>query len=496
MPWIGRKKIAFIPLYRPNAHPPDQIPPDWPGAILRRVFFDPDPKTGVDRSLRAYIMAASSGRADLDGVVLPMQTVDQQDVPPNILEGAMGAQLRAQHFDAACIVMLGGLGAGTTSGFWCRFVMLEQVGVWAMETMHSLTGFGDLYPFGGNMGAYDEMACSCGTHPSAYTKRAVQWLDASAITQHTGRAQAYSLHSIGLVQPPPTGRTAAVQIGKNVPYLMVEARQKVDEFDVGIPAEGVIVYQVLTTDPLGHPQNATMPVKLLTNTALKPGQAIVSPSNVAVSVLGSLSGGFFVTIDDRNAPFSSGQLLFYRDNTRNGTGDVNTPAVIGLGGWTQFLRLFYGGDGILYAVNPQGQLLFYRDNNRNGTGDVNTPSIIGQGGWQSMRFLFSGDPGVIYAVNQQGQLLFYRDNTRNGTGDVNTPAVIGQGGWQQFRQLFYGGDGIIYAVNQQGQLLFYRDKTRNGTGDVNTPSIIGQGGWQAMKFLLGGDPGVIYAVPA
>jgi len=36
--------------------------------------------------------------------------------------------------------------------------------------------------------------------------------------------------------------------------------------------------------------------------------------------------------------------------------------------------------GILYAVNPQGQLLFYRDNNRNVTGDVNTPSIIGQGG--------------------------------------------------------------------------------------------------------------------
>ena len=27
-----------------------------------------------------------------------------------------------------------------------RFVMLEGVGVWAMEFMHSLTGFGDLYP--------------------------------------------------------------------------------------------------------------------------------------------------------------------------------------------------------------------------------------------------------------------------------------------------------------------------------------------------------------
>jgi hypothetical protein len=54
MTWIGRKKLAFIPLHRPNAHPPDEpIPTDWPNQILQRVLFDPDPKTGADRSLRA-----------------------------------------------------------------------------------------------------------------------------------------------------------------------------------------------------------------------------------------------------------------------------------------------------------------------------------------------------------------------------------------------------------------------------------------------------------
>ena len=72
--------------------------------------------------------------------------------------------------------------------------------------------------------------------------------------------------------------------------------------------------------------------------------------------------------------------------------------------------------------------------------------MIGQGGWQQMRHLFYGGDGIIYAVNQQGQLLFYRDTTRNETGDVNTPAVIGLGGWQQMQHLFSGGDGIIYAV--------------------------------------------------
>ena len=45
-----------------------------------------------------------------------------------------------------------------------------------------------------------------------------------------------------------------------------------------------------------------------------------------------------------------GRLLFYRDNAQDGTGDVNTPAVIGLGGWADFKFLFPGGNGIIYAV--------------------------------------------------------------------------------------------------------------------------------------------------
>ena len=93
-----------------------------------------------------------------------------------------------------------------------------------------------------------------------------------------------------------------------------------------------------------------------------------------------------------------------------------------------------------------GRLLFYRDNTQNGTGDVDTPSVIGLGGWADFKFLFSGGNGIIYAVDQQGQLLFYRDNTQNGTGDVDTPSVIGLGGWADFKSLFSGGNGIIYAV--------------------------------------------------
>lgn len=298
MPWIGRKKIAFIPLYRPHAAPPDMIPADWPQLILRRVLFDPDPQTGTDRSLRAYINKASSGRADLDIVVQPMVTVDSQDVPPDYLETQMGAQLRAQGFDAAAIVMLGGPGAGTSRGMWSRFVMLEGVGVWAMELMHTLTGFGDLYPFGGNLGSFDEMACNCGTHPTSYTKAAIGWLDASAIAVHSGYAAVhYALHDVGLVQPPPSGRVAAVRIGSGVPYVMIEARQKVDAFDRGVPSEGVIVYRVQTHNPLGWAEPNVAPVQLITPTALAVGQRVTAPdSNAAISVDAAIPGGFQITV--------------------------------------------------------------------------------------------------------------------------------------------------------------------------------------------------------
>lgn len=200
----------------------------------------------------------------------------------------------------------------------------------------------------------------------------------------------------------------------------------------------------------------------------------------------------------------AGRLLFYRDKTLDGTGNVGAPKVIGLGGWQQFKFLFSGGNGIIYAVDQQGRLLFYRDYHQDGTGDVDTPKVIGLGGWDAFKFLFSGGNGIIYAVDQQGKLLFYRDNNQDGTGDVDTPKTIGLGGWGAFKFLFSGGNGIIYAVDQKpndprdhrswGRLLFYRDYHQDGTGDVDTPSVIGLGGWDVFSFLFSGGNGAIYAV--
>ena len=303
MAWLGRKKLAFIPLSRTNSQPPDVIPTDWAEQIMRRVFFDKDPSSAIDRSLRAYIHTVSSGLADLDLVVQEPETIAGQDIAPDALEATMGAQLRAEGFDGAAIVMLGGPGGGQTGGYWSRFCMSDNLGNWAAELAHQtglcnipdLFDFTDVYP-DQNMGGFDEEAGYLATHFSAWTKRAIGWLDPSTIPLHTGQVGVYTLHSISLIQPPPAGRIAALQIGQQVPYLMVEARLKADQFDVNIPSEGVIVYRVQTTDPLGNAQNDLPPLNLLTKTALTVGQSFAAGNGVTVQVNSSVPGGFSIGV--------------------------------------------------------------------------------------------------------------------------------------------------------------------------------------------------------
>ncbi|HYP05248.1 MAG TPA: hypothetical protein VER03_03355, partial [Bryobacteraceae bacterium] len=436
--WIGRKKLAFIPLFRPNAHPPDNIPADWEDQILRRALFDPDPRTGVDRSLRAYIHKVSSGRADLDAAVWPRVSVDRQDVPPDILEGQLGAELRRQGYDCAAIVMLGGLGAGTSAGFWVRFVMLEQVGVWAMEFMHSLTGFGDLYVFGGNMGRFDEMAGSAGTHPSAYTKAAIGWLDTWAIANHTARTADYALYSVGLVQPPALGRFAAIRVGSDVPYLMVEARQRVDQFDAGIPSEGVIVYRVQTRDPLGWAQNGIAPVELLTPQALGVGQVYTADTGVRVHVLSGIAGGFVVRVEDAN------KHVVDRSAEFNKPAASGPPTVCVLPG--------LGVHNIAYR-DTSGHL---HELWRNAQGAAGTTNLTANAGAP----LAAGDPFAYMDPTTNSEILLYRGADANVhclywstgpvghdnlTGSVGAPRAAGNPvGW------FTPGDGFHHVVYRGG----------------------------------------------
>jgi hypothetical protein len=157
-----------------------------------------------------------------------------------------------------------------SAGFWTRLIMADGVGMWAMELLHVLTGYRDLYLFAEHLGWFDNMACNCGTHFSAYTKQKLGWLDPSSIRKHVGRTAEYRLHTLGLAQPPPAGMTTAVQVGENENFLMVEARQRVDQFDYDIPSEGVIVYEVHSQKRHPSPSMTRPSIQPRTQRALNP----------------------------------------------------------------------------------------------------------------------------------------------------------------------------------------------------------------------------------
>jgi hypothetical protein len=288
------------------------VPPDWKGDIERRVFYDHDNVTEVDVSLRTFILTMSQGRADITGEVLDTITFEHQgDVAPGDLTAQLNPIQQSGAYDAGALVMLGGLGAGRNYGFWSRFVMLEGVGVWAMELMHGLTGMADLYTglVPHDLGGYETMACACGTHLTAYTRMLLGWLDPSAIVTDASANAGFVLHATSL-GPAPPGRVHAVQTQGAGLQVIVEARLRADQFDgknkynpVGIPSEGVIVYEVVGVEnPNPNVPPASDPlISLLTPTALQPGQSVTSESGITVRVDAPVTGGFAVTIHNPTA---------------------------------------------------------------------------------------------------------------------------------------------------------------------------------------------------
>jgi hypothetical protein len=188
---------------------------------------------------------------------------------------------------------------------WCYVSMDAPLGTWAMELLHILTGFGDLYDGIPHPGQFDVMACNCGPHPSTFTKLKMGWLDPANVPTLGGRGPAqFALHALGLLQPPPPGRATTLKIPSNVSqrYFLVEARLRVDPYEnatpgvsQGIPSEGVVVYEV---DETRWP-----PVFLRTPTALSPGQQYENQAeSLEITVDSRVPGGFTVSVGTPQHP--------------------------------------------------------------------------------------------------------------------------------------------------------------------------------------------------
>jgi hypothetical protein len=324
--WVGSRRVAFIPARPTNLTPPA----DWTDRMRQRILYDPDPAGGEDCSLRAYYHAISYGKAQLQADVFSEVSVQPSHCGA-MQDEAIKTLPPGHSYEYACVVFPAGTLGGACAGWafygggpfpgtsnlhgWCYVDMDAPLGTWAMELLHILTSFGDLYnpinPATPPPGDFDEMACACGTHPSAFTKLHLGWLDPAYVSTVVGRGQAsFTMHALALLPPPPAGRVVAVRIPSVVDpthYFLVECRLKADRFEratpgfsSGIPSEGVVVYEI---DEITSP----LKVWLRTTTALSAGQKYANQAEgLEIEATSAVWGGFSVAITSLEPPECDG----------------------------------------------------------------------------------------------------------------------------------------------------------------------------------------------
>jgi hypothetical protein len=271
VPWLGIQKIAVVPTFNTQFDGP--APADWDYLVMSRVLYDPDPITGVDRSLRAYINALSYGQAVLNVQQFPHAFSNG----PGVIEAAWQSLPSGHDCPYVLCVIPWADGDPNRIGFFegvgqngvtavSRVAMYDILaikrrqltGVWAMEVLHAMVGWPDLYKAHGTaMGDWDNMTYNAGTHSCAHLKLRPGWLAASDVANHQGHEHDYDLQSLSTMPPPP-GRFAAVRIKSTITgnVFMAEARLKSDVYEMGfaplaggglefrgLPGSGVIVYQ-------------------------------------------------------------------------------------------------------------------------------------------------------------------------------------------------------------------------------------------------------------
>jgi hypothetical protein len=147
----------------------------------------------------------------------------------------------------------------------------------------------------------------------------------------------------------------------------------------------------------------------------------------------------------------NGDLLWYRHQGRDDGADRWAPGSgtkVG-NGWN-FKQVFSGGDGVIYAIQNTtvdvssgrrigGNLAWYRhDDWRTGGSQWTSPVAAGRK-WDKFQQVFYGGDGVIYAIQDNGDLLWYRHEGHDDGADRWAPGSgtkVGNG-WN-FHEVFCG----------------------------------------------------------
>lgn len=333
--WLGPATFLFIPLVVTDTPGYQAPPPDYRELVRRRVYYDPAPATGEDRSLASYIAAISYGRAALDATVsqpVTLRGLTDEDNPTLL---AIQAQPSAHLFEYIAVVYppnTRGAGSGMaqpgridfdpprTPNYTrarSRFRHDAPIGTWAMEVIHNVTDIGDYYNGVTHPGRFEEMAAAAATHPTSYTKLEAGWLMPEEAPVHGGGTRRYTLGALGLPQPATGGRVAGVRVKAfgSPRHLVVEARLRSDRWDrgvdgtSGIPSEGVVLYEFspeTSSWPRRDANGPWPPLELRSPMALTVGQSFqYAPGRTNVRVVSATAGGFVTEMvtDDVAVPF-------------------------------------------------------------------------------------------------------------------------------------------------------------------------------------------------
>ena len=247
MQWIGSREVAFILANAPDLPAP---PADWLAKARTKIFQDP--VDGAD--LSSYITAVSYNKASLTGNIFGPYTTnakrpdgswDLGEATGRIINAARAAGV-VPGIKYFCVIFTDHRPAPawafySSSGGSCYVDMIDGLGVIAMENLHVITQFGDLYGIPDSPDAFDVMACSCGTHPSSFTKIELGWVDPdTVITVPMGTpSRSITLHALGssVDLSPTPNRAHGIMVPTSVSshYYLIEARLRVDRYERTTP---------------------------------------------------------------------------------------------------------------------------------------------------------------------------------------------------------------------------------------------------------------------
>ena len=159
----------------------------------------------------------------------------------------------------------------------------------------------------------------------------------------------------------------------------------------------------------------------------------------------------------------------------------------------RFTRLIGGGNGVIYAIQPDGVLLWYRHAGWQ-TGAATWASGSGRRigtGWNQFRTVLGSVDGSLYGVRADGTVHYYRyhlTDATTGAGSWTTGGQIGEG-FDRYPRLA-GFDGAFYGQNRDGELFLHQYDPQLKGWPVEARRI---GNTFADCLLHADTDGVIYA---